>query len=158
MKNKKEYTKGYVRGLQLVKKAGYWSELIGQATAPIGLGLGVGTLGALAGGALGGRRGAVMGAGIGGATGLYGGALANTGGALGAAATKTRPAEDQADEDTDKRSLLKNLLIPGRASYNKWKRVGTSIRSPELKALKRLLAKEKGSTDREADNAAEFEL
>jgi hypothetical protein len=45
--------------------------------------------------------------------------------------------QEQAKIDTGGVSqALKDLLIPGVGPYNAWKRVGTSIRGPELEKLK----------------------
>jgi hypothetical protein len=62
-------------------------------------------------------------------------------GHLGAAAaglTKTRNIDEQAEADE---SLMGNLLIPGKASYNLFKRLGGSIRGPEIKAERENLKK-----------------
>ena len=56
--------------------------------------------------------------------------LANAAGGAGALATPTRDTEEQAEADEDTWS---NLLIPGKAGYNQMKRIGYSIRNPDLK-------------------------
>jgi hypothetical protein len=54
-----------------------------------------------------------------------------------AAATPTRSLKDQGRMDSaGGRQVLKDLLIPGVAPYNSMKRLGTSIRGPELKEMK----------------------
>ena len=50
-------------------------------------------------------------------------------GALAALFTRTRNTDEQAKADEN---TWKNLLIPGLAAYNSWKRVGYSIRNPDL--------------------------
>ena len=57
-----------------------------------------------------------------------------------AAMTPTRSLEDQARAD---KNTWKNILIPGRAAYNWWKRIGAGIRSPEMMAIKLRHAKER---------------
>ena len=52
-------------------------------------------------------------------------------GAASALATPTRDTEEQAESD---QSVWKNLLVPGVAGYNAAKRLGYSIRNPDLKA------------------------
>lgn len=47
--------------------------------------------------------------------------------------TPTRTLEEQAKSDVD--SSWKSLGIPGFGAFNEWKRMGTSMRSPELLAL-----------------------
>lgn len=62
---------------------------------------------------------------------LYGApGIAGIAAALG---TPTRTLEEQAKSDVD--SSWKSLLIPGFGAFNDWKRMGTSMRSPELLAL-----------------------
>ena len=54
-----------------------------------------------------------------------------------AAATPTRSLKDQGRMDSaGGKQVLKDLLIPGVAPYNSMKRLGTSIRGPELKEMK----------------------
>lgn len=50
-------------------------------------------------------------------------------GSLMAAGTKTRTTKEQAESNKD---LLKNLLIPGWAAHNIWKRLGYSQRGKEV--------------------------
>jgi hypothetical protein len=131
--------------LYLVKQAGLWSELGGGITSTLGGGL----AGAGVGGTIGGIGGligeiynrvkhgddidfgntadmAAAGAGAGATVGGYGSYLANTlGGPLAALATKTRNFDEQKESEKE---LLKNLLIPGRSSYNMYKRLGHSVR------------------------------
>ncbi len=58
-------------------------------------------------------------------------------GSLAALATPTRSLEDQAELDTGgTKEVLKDLLIPGLGPYRSMKRLGTSIRGPELKEMK----------------------
>jgi len=65
----------------------------------------------------------------------YAGNIAGGGAAL---ATPTRSLQDQArrDELGGAGTALANLLIPGVGPYNAFKRLGTSIRGPELKSMK----------------------
>jgi hypothetical protein len=58
---------------------------------------------------------------------LYGGTLVGSGAAL---TTPTRDLKQQAEADQD---MWKNILVPGVGPYNAMKRIGTSIRGPELK-------------------------
>lgn len=54
-------------------------------------------------------------------------------GQLAALASPTRSLKEQAKSDVE--SILSPSLMPGYAAYNQMKRIGTSIRSPELLAL-----------------------
>ena len=64
----------------------------------------------------------------------YGGSLAGGGIAL---MTPTRSMSQQAKSDVGGwKTVLQNLLIPGVGPYRGFKRLGTSIRGPELKAEK----------------------
>lgn len=66
---------------------------------------------------------------------LYGGAALGGAAAL---ATPTRSLEDQAQHDQlgGLGTALTNLLVPGVGPYRGFKRLGTSIRGPELKEMK----------------------
>ena len=86
------------------------------------------------GGSVGGGLGAVA---VGGSA-----AAANAIGLLMAALTKQRSLEDQAKYENDKHTVLKNLLLPGRGIYNKYKGVGATARlkgksGSELEAIRR---------------------
>ena len=60
---------------------------------------------------------------------------------MGAAAlTPTRNLQEQAVADED---MWKNLLIPGVGGYNAMKRLGTSIRGPEIKQQQRNLKRQR---------------
>ena len=120
---------------QATKQAGFWSEALGGLT---GTGVGAG-LGGLAGGVLGGGEGAMGGA-------LAGSYVPNLIGTLLAGTTPTRSTREQAEADPE---VLKNLLIPGRAAYNQMKRLGMSIRSPELKQEQLNVSREKRDKNRE---------
>lgn len=61
-------------------------------------------------------------------------------GALLAALKPTRDTKDQAKADQE---VWKNLLIPGRGSYNQWKRIGYGMRHPELLDEGRRLRRER---------------
>ena len=69
-------------------------------------------------------------------------------GALAALATPTRNLREQATSNID--DTWSNLLIPGKGAYNANKRLGWSIRGPELEAA-RAAAKAKGSKEPEDD-------
>lgn len=106
------------------------------ATSPLGIGaLGLGALGT--GMYLGGRRKRDDDEKEAGVGSEYAGLIANPLnyigpghlGALAAAITPTRSLKDQVSADDE---MWSNLLIPGRASYNMFKRVGSSLRSPEM--------------------------
>lgn len=58
--------------------------------------------------------------------------VANYPGAAMAAATPTRTLDEQAGADEE---IVGNLLLPGRAAYNHYKRMGATTRSPEMLAL-----------------------
>ncbi len=60
--------------------------------------------------------------------------VANPFGSLAALTTPTRSLKEQAEHDEED-NALRNLLVPGVGAYNSMKRVGTSIRGPELKAM-----------------------
>jgi hypothetical protein len=54
-----------------------------------------------------------------------------------AVATPTRSLKEQGRMDSaGVKQVLRDLLIPGVAPYNSMKRLGTSIRGPELKEMK----------------------
>ena len=106
--------------LDLVKQAGPWSEYFGRGTSAIlpallGAGAGAGI-----GGSIGGSSVAVPGA-------LYGGAASASIGpaiaGLAALITNTRTKKEQEEEDNNS-SALKNLLVPGYAQYQHYKRKG----------------------------------
>jgi hypothetical protein len=72
---------------------------------------------------------------------LYGG---NFVGPLAALATPTKSLKEQAKmESRGGRTALENLLIPGVAPYRGYKRLGTSIRGPELQKERRSVRKSK---------------
>ena len=63
-----------------------------------------------------------------------GGALVGAGAAL---ATPTQSLKEQGRRDSaGVKQVLRDLIIPGVAPYNSMKRLGTSIRGPELKEMK----------------------
>ena len=71
-----------------------------------------------------------------------------TAGALAALATPTESLEEQSKRDAGGiKQVLKDILIPGYGPYNSMKRVGTSIRGPELEALKAELESKKGPSE-----------
>jgi hypothetical protein len=117
MNNKEKY--------YLTKNAGWLSEIGGS----------IGNTGLLAAGGagLGGIIGAINntpggiadGAGAGGAAGLIASYLANIGGPIAAGLTPTRSFDEQEDAEGEG---WKNLLVPGRGSYNQYKRFGHSVR------------------------------
>ena len=66
---------------------------------------------------------------------LYGGNLLGGAAAL---ATPTKSQKEIADRETDDESTwLKNLIIPGVGPYHYYKRLGNSIRGPEIKEQRR---------------------
>jgi len=119
--------------LYVVKSAGIWSEVLGGIPSTlVGAGVGAGATGLLTGlgqtlgkGKIDGK--AIMDAATGGAVlGAGGSYIANgLGGPLAALFTKTRNFEEQKEGEKE---LLSNLLIPGRSSYNLYKRLGHSAR------------------------------
>ena len=99
--------------LYLIKQAGPWSEYIGRGTSVVIPAL----LGAGVGGAHAGAPGALVG-GVGSAS--ISPALASVLALL----TKTRTKEEQEAADNDSSAWVKNLLIPGHAQYQHYKRKG----------------------------------
>ena len=68
---------------------------------------------------------------------------ATVGGGIGALTTPTRTMTEQATHDRKGiRQVLLDLLVPGVGPYHAFKRHGTSIRGPELKAEKARLKQE----------------
>ena len=70
--------------------------------------------------------------------------VGNYPGSAAAAFTKTRTRREQAEADKE---TWKNILIPGRSGYNMYKRLGHSLRGPEIKAAREAL---KPRTEEEA--------
>lgn len=116
------------RGLaaQQVKEGGYLSEFFGNI--PIAGGLAGAGLGAYIGADGLSNSPSVENAILGGLGGMYAHQLANLAGAGSALATPTRDAEDQ--RKADETGLLN--FLPGVSGYNLAKRLGYSIRNPEL--------------------------
>ena len=115
------------------KQAGYWTEALGQLAAMAG----GGAIGAGLGGLAGGPRGALGGGYLGSMLPAYGGVLGGGGAAL---ATPTRNLKEQAEADQE--GILMNM-IPGRGQYNSLKRLGHSIRGPEISAARDALSPKK---------------
>lgn len=145
--------------VSLEKPAGYWSEVLGNAvTGPLIGGLG----GAAVGGALGGSGvgerlgvGKTQGSAIGASAGFYLPLLAAT---LNAVRTPTRSTEEQKKENKNKLSILKNVFIPGHATYNLSKRVGHYIHNPEYaadNALHRLVHKNRNNNKEKGEGKQE---
>lgn len=125
----KAFLEGYIN-----KEGGWLSEVLGTTASTYG--------GAAAGGLAGGAAAGPAGA----AGGLLAGAYAPIllSGVL--ALTKdTRDTEEQAEANLD---TLKNYL-PGVGTYNWWKRMGYSMRNPELKEKTRELKKNKKKKKKE---------
>jgi len=93
---------------------------------------------------------------------LYGGIQ---GGGIAALATPTKSLEEQAEQadiqaESPIKTILQNLLIPGVGPYRGFKRLGTSIRGPELKKMQAEKkekregeeAKEKKEKDKESED------
>ncbi len=82
----------------------------------------------------------------------------NTIGALAALATKTKSLKQQSEDDNSNSAVWSNLLVPGVAAYRAHKRLGTSIRGPELAEMRSMAEKEKAEAEAaaalEADAAA----
>ena len=115
------------------KKAGYWKEMLGHLASMAGGGAVGAGLGGLAGGPSGALGGGYLGAALTG----YGGMLGGGGAAL---ATPTRNLKEQAESDQE--GILMNM-IPGRGQYNTMKRLGHSIRGPEISAARDALSPKK---------------
>lgn len=64
--------------------------------------------------------------------------IGNPAAALAAYLTPTRSLKEQAQAD---KSTWSNVLIPGKGAYNRWKRLGTTIRGPEISAARQQLKK-----------------
>ena len=103
------------------------SELFGSGTATISSGL----LGALLGGGIGylskkNPEGVRLGALIGGGSGIGAAAIADLAAAIAAAIKRRRTADEQVEHDKGNLVTAKNLLVPGYARYNYYKRIGRS--------------------------------
>ena len=105
----KAFLEGYMS-----KESGWISEALGMYAPSVG--------GGIAGGAIGGPGGAALG----GMAGFYAPLLLS---GIVSLTKDTRDSEEQAEAD---QNMLSNY-IPGVAPYNMWKRLGYSIRNPELK-------------------------
>lgn len=73
-------------------------------------------------------------------------------GGLVAAGTPTRSLKQQAEFDSHDSPLraAANVLVPGLGAYRTFKRIGSGIRSPEMKALKAQRAQDKARRDQES--------
>jgi len=86
---------------------------------------------------------------------LYGG---NVIGGLAAATTPTKDTEDMAEEDTRGiGNALLNLLVPTRAPYKAWKRVGYSVRNPDLEKTKEKVEDKKEKEKKKEEDAKDKE-
>lgn len=115
---------GAIKQASLSKKGGFWSELLGTGVTH----LGAGALGTAVGGPIGGAGAQAASLGI---------------PALIALFTKTRNTRDQATAD---QSIAKNF-IPGMGMYQGTKRLGYSIRNPELRREQGVLRQEDAQKD-----------
>lgn len=102
------------------------SDVIGTWTNPIAYTLGGGLAGAGLGGVLGGGEGALVGAGLGAGAGAITSGLGGVIGEYMGWGTKKRTLEQQAEAENRKYNLLLNTLVPGRALYNRARRLNTS--------------------------------
>ena len=144
-KKKKEKEAAYLGKRAMQKEGGYLSEVFGNL--PIA--------GSLAGAGIGALTGDGENALLGGLTGAHLHNLVNLTGAAGSLATPTRDAEDQRKADAT--GLLN--FVPGVSSYNLAKRLGYSIRNPELtegKANKSFPGGKKDKKDKEEEKEAAY--
>lgn len=102
------------------------SDAVGAWTHPIAYTLGGGLAGAGLGGIIGGGEGAAVGSLIGAGAGAATSGIGSLIGAYTGWGTKKRTLEQQAEAENKKYNLLLNTLVPGRAVYNRARRLNTS--------------------------------
>ena len=76
-------------------------------------------------------------------------------GGAAAAVTPTRTLDEQAAADN---TIAANLLVPGVASHNHWKRIGAATRSPEMLAMRRKATIDRLQRQAGGGNAKEEEV
>jgi len=84
--------------------------------------------------------------------------LNSFGNPIGSLLALTTPTRTQRDQAISNREILGNLFIPGRASYNTFKRIGYSIRSPEMLEEDRKIEEEQEERQKKERNVGSSSL